>query len=164
MSALRSTDVSVRKSPSVSATIYPKGYRMRGNDGNMWVIIIDSRGTHRWSKEHELSFIDKTKLSIDGMRYIMQEPDDPEIIESIKYKLDKKINSLEILAEDGDEEAKQALNLYKKFKVETFRYGGKVAKVDKSISLYKKALQQTNNNQTKRLLEKKISELENQKI
>lgn len=46
----RSTDRSLRPSPSISATVYPKGYRMRGNDGNLWEIIIDSRGVHRWQK------------------------------------------------------------------------------------------------------------------
>ena len=46
----RSTDAAVRPSPSISATVYPRGYRARGNDGNMWEIIVDSRGTHRWKK------------------------------------------------------------------------------------------------------------------
>ncbi len=165
MSALRSTDVAVRKSPRVSATVYPKGYKMVGNDGNMWVIIVDSRGVHRWNREkHDLSYVQKVKLSIDSMRLLMQEPDDYDNVEEIKAKLDKKIDSLEILAEDGDAETKEALNLYKKFKAETFRQGGKVAKAKNSINLYKQALKQTNNNQTKRLLEKKISELENQKV
>jgi hypothetical protein len=50
-SILRSTDMAKRPSPSVSATIYPEGYRMEGNDGNMWVIATDSRGVHRWKKD-----------------------------------------------------------------------------------------------------------------
>jgi hypothetical protein len=47
---LRSSNPEKRPSPSVSATIYPEGYEMEGNDGNTWVISIDSRGVHRWKR------------------------------------------------------------------------------------------------------------------
>jgi len=46
----RSEDVKLRKSPSISATVYPVGYKMIGNDGNMWQIARDSRGVQRWQK------------------------------------------------------------------------------------------------------------------
>ena len=46
----RSTDVALRKSPSVSARVYPEGTIMEGNDGNNWTITIDSNGVHRWAK------------------------------------------------------------------------------------------------------------------
>ena len=46
----RSEDVSVRKSPSVSATAYQVGTKKIGNDGNLWVIVRDSRGVQRWQK------------------------------------------------------------------------------------------------------------------
>ena len=39
-----------RPSPSVSATLYDPGDRMRGNDGNMYQIIQSYKGTNRWSK------------------------------------------------------------------------------------------------------------------
>ena len=39
-----------RPSPSISATAYPRGFKMIGNDGNMWEISLDSRGVHRWTK------------------------------------------------------------------------------------------------------------------
>ena len=47
---VRSHDASVRPSPSVSATIFPAGHHMTGNDGNTWEIREDSRGVHRWVK------------------------------------------------------------------------------------------------------------------
>lgn len=47
---IRSTDASVRPSPSISATIFDVGTKMRGNDGNIWEIIEDSRGVRRWKK------------------------------------------------------------------------------------------------------------------
>ena len=50
MSFIRSEDVSVRKSPSVSATVYQPGTKKIGNDGNLWVIVRDSRGVQRWQK------------------------------------------------------------------------------------------------------------------
>jgi DNA repair protein RadC len=49
-SILRTQDKSKRPSPAVSATIYPAGYRMEGNDGNMWEISVSSNGVHRWVK------------------------------------------------------------------------------------------------------------------
>jgi len=39
-----------RPSPSVSATLYDAGDRMRGNDGNMYQIVQSYKGTNRWSK------------------------------------------------------------------------------------------------------------------
>lgn len=47
---LRSTDKDKRPSPSISATIFPVGHIMEGNDGNMWQINEDSRGIHRWGR------------------------------------------------------------------------------------------------------------------
>ena len=46
----RSQDKSMRPSPSVSATIFPEGYKMQGNDGNMWEISVASNNIHRWVK------------------------------------------------------------------------------------------------------------------
>ena len=45
---LRTQDASKRPSPSVSATIYPAGFKMEGNDGNIWEISVASNGVHRW--------------------------------------------------------------------------------------------------------------------
>ena len=42
----------MRPSPSVSATAYPEGHRMMGNDGNLWEIAINTAGTHRWVRVH----------------------------------------------------------------------------------------------------------------
>ena len=69
----RSEDKEKRPSPSVSAKIFPKGYRMEGNDGNMWEISVASNGVHRWVKSHssmaangvEISREDKVKEITD---------------------------------------------------------------------------------------------------
>ena len=39
-----------RKSPSESATLFNEGTTKKGNDGNMWIIIITDKGVHRWSR------------------------------------------------------------------------------------------------------------------
>ncbi len=39
-----------RKSPSESATLFDEGTTIKGNDGNMWTIIITDKGVHRWSR------------------------------------------------------------------------------------------------------------------
>jgi hypothetical protein len=39
-----------RKAPSASATLFKKGTMKKGNDGNKWSIVVDSRGVQRWQK------------------------------------------------------------------------------------------------------------------
>ena len=40
----------VRKSPSESATKFSVGFIKKGNDGNMWKIVVTTAGVHRWAK------------------------------------------------------------------------------------------------------------------
>lgn len=42
-----------RPSPSDSATIHPENYILRGNDGNLWKIIVASNGVQRWQRLRE---------------------------------------------------------------------------------------------------------------
>jgi len=39
-----------RKSPEVSATTKTVGTKLRGNDGNMWIVKKASNGVKRWTK------------------------------------------------------------------------------------------------------------------
>lgn len=39
-----------RPSPSESATLFKVGTKKKGNDGNMWEIILTSSGIHKWKK------------------------------------------------------------------------------------------------------------------
>ena len=41
--------INTRKGPPESATAFSVGTIKKGNDGNMWKIIITARGIHRWS-------------------------------------------------------------------------------------------------------------------
>ena len=40
----------VRKGPSESATKFSVGFKKKGNDGNMWKIVVTAAGVHRWAK------------------------------------------------------------------------------------------------------------------
>jgi streptogramin lyase len=43
-----STDT--RKAPTASATLFKNGTIKKGNDGNKWMIVTDTRGVQRWQK------------------------------------------------------------------------------------------------------------------
>ena len=47
--AKSNTNTNTRKGPSESATAFSVGTVKKGNDGNMWKIIITATGVHRWS-------------------------------------------------------------------------------------------------------------------
>lgn len=40
----------MRQGPTESATLFGEGKTKKGNDGNMWTIIITDAGVHRWSR------------------------------------------------------------------------------------------------------------------
>jgi hypothetical protein len=39
-----------RKAPTASATLFKRGTVKRGNDGNKWSVVADTRGVQRWQK------------------------------------------------------------------------------------------------------------------
>ena len=80
-----------RPSPSISATVYSEGYKMIGNDGNLWEIHIDSRGIHRWVKSHS--------------HFAHEKPSPEKEHEDIQEAIDL----LKSLGDDADEEVKEAI-------------------------------------------------------
>ena len=58
-----------RKGPSESATLFPKGTKRVGNDGNMWIITVTKKGVHRWSKDNKVSKGKMTK----GKKYLIHD-------------------------------------------------------------------------------------------
>lgn len=58
-----------RKGPSDSATLFPKGTKRVGNDGNMWIITVTKKGVHRWSKDNKVSKGKMTK----GKKYLIHD-------------------------------------------------------------------------------------------
>jgi len=58
----------IRKGPSESATKFKVGTKKKGNDGNMWKIVENKKGTKRWQKISDKSNTKKykpLKLEID---------------------------------------------------------------------------------------------------
>jgi len=49
-------DTSKRPSPSQHASQTPVGTKMMGNDGNMWEVVADKNGTHRWVRVDQKSY------------------------------------------------------------------------------------------------------------
>jgi hypothetical protein len=166
-SILRSKDVAVRKSPSVSATAYPKGYTMTGNDGNEWEIIVDSRGTHRWQKktatvtfshpvglpsrntrsqvinvkkveEEETEFEKNVRKSLEGYKILIAE--EPSLITEIESKVRKRKEGLEMLADEGDDDAARGAKILRIFLKETFNHGGKISKLEDKEKMYENVL------------------------
>lgn len=46
----------LRPSPSDSATVYPVGYRMIGNDGNTWEVRANASGVQRWQRVNTINY------------------------------------------------------------------------------------------------------------
>ena len=46
---------SLRKGPSESATKFKVGTIKKGNDNNMWKIVVNKKGIQRWQKILEIS-------------------------------------------------------------------------------------------------------------
>jgi len=172
----RSTDAAVRPSPSVSATVYPRGYRARGNDGNMWEIIVDSRGTHRWKKlasgagiyqatspspamkpKAQLSNIETmVQKQLEGARLLME--DDPSLKEDIMASLEKKMEGYDLLGYDEPEYSKAAKMIHD-FLREKFKEGGKIALKQKKKELFESALESTNRPENQKHLEERLKNL-----
>jgi hypothetical protein len=160
MSIERSTNIELRKSPRFSATAYPKGFNMVGNDGGVWEIIIDSRGTHRWQKVKNVSLSDKTDKDIELMKILIAE--NPSYKADIQMKMSKKLVGLEILGEE-DEESKKSAEIIKRFLRESFSHGGKIHKLHNKEKIYEKALMNSRNKFDKIYFAKKLTQLDEQK-
>tara|TARA_Y100000591_G_C21827763_1_gene697695 strand:+ start:984 stop:1874 length:891 start_codon:yes stop_codon:yes gene_type:complete len=59
-----------RKAPSESATNFSVGKKMRGNDGNIWIIVKTSNGVQRWKLHKKTDVLNKTKKNRVKKRYI----------------------------------------------------------------------------------------------
>jgi hypothetical protein len=289
MSYIRSEDVSVRKSPSVSAKVYQPGTKKVGNDGNLWIIVRDNRGVQRWQKYrgaidepqqpvekvepkveekpkmdsvwesvknkfsevyfeeedfnnpneiysnqvkaeeyqwmfdryspyksslswsdaenkflkmltseeksiikiekniknvHELfgvmsekkilvkrinaeeekekeKFLKGIRASIEGLKMLIE--DEPELKPTIEEKVKKRITGLDVLAEDGDEGAAEASKMMRAYLKESFKFGGKVKKMQEDEEFYEKALRNAKRKSDRDYFLKKLNELDNQK-
>lgn len=54
-----------RPSPTDSATIYPVGTQMTGNDGNLWEVRASATGVQRWVKSHYMNSTPKIQTTVN---------------------------------------------------------------------------------------------------
>ena len=160
MRIVRSTDIEVRKSPSISATVYPKGYAMIGNDGNIWEIMLDNRGVHRWqrqklSEQQKKELIEKLKRQIRAYKMLVE--DDYEI----KYELEQKVkNKIKEFEHHHDEVSKDSARLLREFLRSSFAHGGRIDQLNEKKKMYESALSNTSSPAQKEYYIKKINELD----
>jgi MoxR-like ATPase len=80
-----------RPSPSASATMYPVGTQMTGNDGNTWEVRSSSTGVQRWVKAAHVtqsisSMSAQTINNSDGSTSWVDTTVDPTAEQKFKYK------------------------------------------------------------------------------
>ena len=146
----RSEDVKLRKSPSISATVYPVGYKMVGNDGNMWQIARDSRGVQRWQKigyggydipaVKAVTKAPKPKVEeIQEEKKVVLEPKEDGIV-TIKTK--KAVSAMKMLIEDDPSMAEEIQTIVQD-KLQSLRIFDDDPDVLKAISIYEEFLKES---------------------
>ena len=64
---MASASKALRPSPSVSATQYPEGHGMLGNDGRTWKVQVTAAGIHRWvPSSHKFVLHDLVTIAAEG--------------------------------------------------------------------------------------------------
>jgi len=71
-----------RKGPSESATKFVAGTVKRGNDGNLWEIVVTATGVHRWTKKSSATKRNShhTKTSKKVSKRVLEMWNDPESV------------------------------------------------------------------------------------
>ena len=78
-----SKTLKVRKSPSYSATKFAVGTKKKGNDGNMWKIVKNKKGTKRWLK------VSNAKSKHPKSKRLLKLEKDPESVWGKNTNLEK---------------------------------------------------------------------------
>lgn len=118
-----------RKGPSESATLFPKGTKKKGNDGNMWIITVTKKGVHRWSKYND-------KVSVKGKKYLIHDNGSRPFLVNINgkdvsiFKLPKGVE------EDKDTTKSEYTELVKEYKEVKKVFIGKSVKPKDDTAYY----------------------------
>lgn len=83
----------MRPSPTDSATQYPIGYRLVGNDGNIWEVRASATGVQRWIKSNNLTNISAHRFKVGDLL---------KVIASGSGCGDKEVGETVIVTELGD--------------------------------------------------------------
>jgi hypothetical protein len=79
------TTKKTRKGPSESATKYSVGTKKIGNDGNMWKIVKNKKGTNRWLKMDKSN----SKTKKNNLKHLLKLEKDPESVWGKNKKLEE---------------------------------------------------------------------------
>jgi hypothetical protein len=99
--------------------------------------------------------------SIEGLRMLLEE--DPIGKSEIEGILKRRIDGLDELAEDGDEEAREYAKTLRNLLRESFKHGGKISKLEEQEEMYIDMLRRTNKQSTRTLILKKLEDIDKQK-
>jgi hypothetical protein len=99
--------------------------------------------------------------SIEGLRMLLEE--DPIGKFEIEGILKRRIDGLDELAEDGDEEAKEYAKTLRNLLRESFKHSGKISKLEEQEETYVNLLRKTKNQSNRTLIIKKLEDIDKQK-
>lgn len=109
-----------------------------------------------------MSLIEKTKQSIEGLQLLVV--DDFSAKSEIEKKVKEKIEKLELL--DDDNEAIEAIRLFKNFLKDCYKHSQKLNKLEQKELLYENALRgvnTTNAMHSREFILKKLQEIDTDK-
>jgi hypothetical protein len=101
------------------------------------------------------------KMSIDGLRMLLEE--DHKGKDSIEHIIKRRLNGLDELADDGDEEARQYAKMHRNLLRESNKHSIKISKLEEQEEMYLDLLRRNTNQSSKNLILKKLEDIEKQK-
>jgi hypothetical protein len=99
--------------------------------------------------------------SIEGLRMLLEE--DPIGKFEIEGILKRRIDGLDELAEDGDEEAREYAKTLRNLLRESLKHAGKISKLEQQEETYVNLLRKTKNLSNRTLIIKKLEDIDKQK-
>lgn len=105
--------------------------------------------------------IESIKSSIEGFKLLIT--DDFSCYSDVTTRAENKIKSLEILAEENDEEAIEGIKLLKTFLHECGKYAEKMNKLQQKETLYEETLRKIQSPAQKEFVLKKLEQIEAEK-
>ena len=106
---------------------------------------------------HKKIYMEK---SIEGLRMLLEEEQGKDSIEHI---IKRRLNGLDELAEDGDDEARKYAKMHRNLLRESNKHTIKISKLEEQEEMYVDMLRRTNKQSTRTLILKKLDDIDKQK-
>ena len=78
-----------RKAPTASATLFKRGTIKKGNDGNKWAIVVDTRGIQRWQLKKKPTTTMKLRRRHKSARVVAMKTDPADSVWGKNTPLEK---------------------------------------------------------------------------